>query len=67
MLAKQQLLTPKETSQRLHLSKSSVYSLVEEGRLEHYRIGARGKRGKILIPEEAIEEFLLSCRGNIDD
>jgi excisionase family DNA binding protein len=67
MNTKLQLLTAKETAQRLRISKSLVYQLIDEGRLEHVRIGGRGRRGKILVTDEAVEAFLLSCNGDIDD
>jgi excisionase family DNA binding protein len=52
------LLTPKEAKDLLHISLSLVYQLCEERRIKAIRIGAKGKRGKILIKEEEVERFL---------
>ncbi len=62
-----QLLTVKEIAQRLRISTSMAYQLCEEGRLEHHRIGGRGKRGKILVDDEAVQAFLMACREDFED
>jgi excisionase family DNA binding protein len=36
-----------------------VYSLISSGKLGHYRIG--NGRGRLRIPEDAIEEYLARC------
>lgn len=53
------LLTIKEAKERLHCSQSTLYQICDERRIEHVRIAASaGKRGKLLIPEHAIEAFI---------
>jgi excisionase family DNA binding protein len=52
------LLTVKQAAERLHLSASLVYALCASKRLRHERHGLG--RGKILIPEDAIEEYRQS-------
>ena len=54
------MLTVKQVSQRLRISASLVYSWCEDRILPHYRMGGKGKRGKILIEEVALDAFLLS-------
>jgi excisionase family DNA binding protein len=55
-------VTVKAAAERLEISQSLVYRLVEEGRIPCVRIGARGRRGKIIIREHDIEAFLKTCR-----
>ncbi len=52
--------TVKEVSERLRVSDSLVYSWCDEHLLPHYRMGGKGKRGKILIEEAALDAFLQS-------
>jgi excisionase family DNA binding protein len=54
------LLLVKEVAERLRVSPSTVYNLVEEGRISCHRIG-KG-RGCIRFTEEQIEVFLQACR-----
>lgn len=54
------MLTVKEIAGRLRVSPSTVYNLVEEGRISCHRIG-KG-RGCIRFTEEQVEAFLQSCR-----
>ncbi len=54
------LLTVREVSERLRCSSSTVYNLVSAGRLRAHRIGLG--RGKVLIPEAAVEEMLLASQ-----
>lgn len=53
-------LTVREVADRLRVSASSVYLVVESGRLAHHRIGAR--RGAIRISEDDLEAYLAQCR-----
>ena len=57
-------LTVREVVERLDgkVSASMVYQWVEEERLPHYRLGGEGRRGKILIDEEDLRQFLDGCR-----
>lgn len=48
------LLTAKEAAAKLRVSLSMVYSLVQEGKLRAVRIGRKGRRGKVLIPEKEL-------------
>jgi excisionase family DNA binding protein len=54
-------MTVKKAAERLEVSPSLVYKLVEEGRLTCVRIGRQGRRGKIIIREQDIEAFLKEC------
>jgi excisionase family DNA binding protein len=58
----EKLLTPKEASELYPLSVSLLYQLCDERRLPHYRIGGRGKRGKILLAPRDIEKFIETQR-----
>ncbi len=51
-----QPLTVKEAAPHLRLSPASVYALCAARKLRHQRVGLG--RGKILIPPEAIAEYL---------
>lgn len=52
------LLTPKEAAKKAHVSAALVYGWVASGELAHVRVGAAGKRGKILIDESDLVKFL---------
>jgi excisionase family DNA binding protein len=54
------MLTVKQVAERLRISASLVYSWCEDHLLPHYRMGGKGKRGKILIEEDALNAFLQS-------
>jgi len=54
-------LTVREAAERMEVSKSLVYRLVDEGRLKAVRIGQRGRRGKIVIMEPDVVAFLKTC------
>ncbi|TWT37443.1 Helix-turn-helix domain protein [Posidoniimonas corsicana] len=55
-----QLLTVPEVGERLKISTSAVYRLVESGRLSCHRIG--NGRGVIRVSECDLREYLESCR-----
>lgn len=59
------LYTVKEAAIRLHESPASVYGLCAANLIRHERRGVRG--GKILIPEEAIEEYRRRRTVDIDE
>jgi excisionase family DNA binding protein len=61
------LYTAKEAKEELRVSLSMVYQLVDEGRLKAIRIGGRGKRGCIRIPEPAIADFVKGCCAELYD
>lgn len=54
------MLTVKQVAGRLRISASLVYGWCEDQMLPHYRMGGKGKRGKILIEETARNAFLES-------
>lgn len=54
----QELFTVKETAERLRLSPSSIYCLVDRRELGCVKVGSG--RGKILIPLEAIMRYLAA-------
>lgn len=56
------MLTVKEAARRKCLSPQLVYLWCHEGRLAHYRLGGRGRRGRILIEEADLDAFLKSCK-----
>jgi excisionase family DNA binding protein len=56
------MLTVKQAAARLRVSPSLVYSWCEDHLLPHYRMGGKGRRGKILIEEAALDTFLHGCR-----
>ena len=54
------LLTVKQVAERLTVSASCIYQLVETGRLSHHRIGVG--RGAIRFSEQDIDDFLTDAR-----
>jgi hypothetical protein len=43
-------------------SESLIYQICDEKRLTHYRVGGRGRRGKILIDPRDLDRFLAENR-----
>jgi excisionase family DNA binding protein len=60
-------MTVKQAAERLEISCSLCYRLIEEGRLPHRRIGKTGCRGKIVLTEEGIAAFLRRCEVATDE
>jgi excisionase family DNA binding protein len=56
------MLTPKQVAERIGVSDSLVYEWCAEGLLPHYRVGRKGKRGKVLIEQADLDAFLTNCR-----
>lgn len=52
------MLTVKQVAQRLNVSQSCIYQLVETGRIPHHRIGTG--RGAIRFTEVNVEEYLAA-------
>lgn len=56
------MLTPKQAAERTGVSVSLIYQWCKEGLIEHFRLGAKGKRGKVLIDPDELARFLENCR-----
>ncbi|MCY2967400.1 MAG: helix-turn-helix domain-containing protein [Planctomycetota bacterium] len=54
------LLKPRQLAERLNVSLSTVYGLIETGKIACHRIG-RG-RGAVRVSEEDLADYLASCR-----
>jgi hypothetical protein len=55
-------MTVKEFANRAEISLSLAYALLAEGRVPHRRIGQRGRRGKIVVTEDDMRQFLESVK-----
>lgn len=55
-------LTPKQAAEHEGVSTSLIYRWCDEGRLPHYRLGAEGRRGRILIDPDDLDVFMRGCR-----
>jgi excisionase family DNA binding protein len=55
-------LTPEQAAKRAGVSRNLVYRWCRERRLPHFRFGGQGRRGRILIEEKDLDEFLEGCR-----
>jgi excisionase family DNA binding protein len=51
-------LTPETAAEKIGVSRSLIYQWIEEGRITHYRLGGRGKRGRIMIDQADLYRFL---------
>lgn len=56
------LLSVNDASKVAGVSKSLVYELCRSGQLIHYRVGQKGKRGKVLVDTDDLRLFLKTCR-----
>jgi excisionase family DNA binding protein len=56
------LLTVKQASELAGVSDSLIYEWCTEKLLVHYRLGAKGRRGKVMIDDKDLETFLAACR-----
>ncbi len=54
------LLKPRQLAEKLNVSLSTVYGLIESRRISCHRIG-RG-RGAVRVSEEDLAAYLASCR-----
>ncbi len=55
------MLTIKKLCEKhTYLCPSTVYAWIEEGELAHYRLGGKGKKGRIVIDEADFAAFLAS-------
>jgi hypothetical protein len=60
------LRTPKQLAALGGLSLNLVYALCASGELRHHRVGAPGRRGKILIADADWEAYLAAHRSGGD-
>lgn len=56
------VLTVKTAAARACVCESLVRGWIADGRLPHSRVGATGKRGKILVAVEDLDALLLSFK-----
>jgi excisionase family DNA binding protein len=61
------MLTVKQAAERASVSPALVYQWCEERRLIHYRVGGKGKRGKLLIDAADLDNFMESLRVETGD
>jgi excisionase family DNA binding protein len=55
-------MTVREVAKRIGVCASLVYGLIQSRMLAHYRVGGKGKRGRILVDETDLEAYLQACR-----
>jgi excisionase family DNA binding protein len=56
------MLTVKQAAEWKGLSAQLIYLWCEERRLPHYRLGGRGRRGRILIDPADLDAFLETLK-----
>jgi excisionase family DNA binding protein len=56
------MLTVAEAAQHARVCESIVRGWLKSGQLPHYRVGAKGKRGKIVIAIEDLEGLMSSFK-----
>jgi excisionase family DNA binding protein len=56
------MLTVKQAATSKGLSPQLIYLWCEERRLPHYRLGGRGRRGRILIDPADLDAFLATLK-----
>jgi excisionase family DNA binding protein len=61
-MSERKMLTPKQAAEYVGISLSMIYQLAEERRITHFRVGGKGKRGKLLFLPGDLDDFLASCR-----
>ncbi len=55
------MLTVKQVSERLNVSKGAVYNAIQQGNLEHHRFGSA-----IRVSEDQLREFLEQTRARTE-
>lgn len=56
-------LSVKQAAERAGVSESLIYQWTTvEKRLPHYRMGSRGKRGKLVIESDDLDAFVASLK-----
>lgn len=61
------MLTVKQAAKRIGVSPALIYQWCDERRLPHFRCGGSGRRGRILIDETDLDNFLQSMRVTVTD
>ncbi len=56
------MLTVQQAALLAGVSDSLIRIWIADGTLPHYRLGARGKRGKIAIASDDLDAVLKSCK-----
>ncbi len=56
------LLSVKEAAARARVSEATVRGWVRDRLLAHFRLGAKGRRGKVVIASEDLDGLLASFR-----
>jgi hypothetical protein len=56
------MMTVKQAAARAGVSAALIYGWVASGLLAHFRLGAKGRRGKIAIAEGDLDVLLASLR-----
>jgi len=56
------LLSVRDAADALGVSPALIYQWCQERRLPHFRLGGKGKRGKVAVAIEDLEAFLQSLR-----
>jgi excisionase family DNA binding protein len=56
------LLSVKAAAKKIGVSRALIYQLCAEGTLPHYRLGGKGKRGKIVIDPNELEAYFRARR-----
>lgn len=56
------MLSVRECAERACVCESLVRSWLASGQLPHYRLGAKGKRGKIVVSVEDLDGLLASFK-----
>lgn len=66
--SEKRFLTPLEFAERLGISRSLCYVLLEERRIPGaFRVGQRGRKGKFLIPVESVDRFVAQRQQECGD
>lgn len=58
-------LTPRQAAERMCVSLSLVYQLLQQRKLPAYRVGVRG-RGKWLVELVDVDTYMENCKVNDD-
>jgi len=56
------MLSVREAARAMGVSPALVYQLCAEGMLPHYRLGGRGRRGKIVIDPAELDAYFRARR-----